>query len=258
MLGSFSTTVTFSRKIISKIHSDISDLHLSMLGPKSWTRISEKASLHADFDMISLPTIFINSSEAFSSESERGLHVRLGVPQATVEWKLEWHIAIVHLIENAFKLKLKGSGLPPPPKPAAPPTSASTEQKANAPGSNQTIRVLDIDFEHVNVVLTMSPTSTLTGEGKIINSVIEFGGKKGTIFRATARALAVQFNEFMMLSVSETELTNSVKISDVQKHLSSFTESSKYAYATIEGGSKTYLFVVKSVLYYVCVTSCAS
>ena len=241
MLGSCTVTVGVDRGVVRALHCDTSDLHVSLLRPRSWQRLHERASVHADMDLLAVPALFVHSADALSQSIEvLGLQLKVGVPQIAVEWKLEWHLTAVALAELCLGLSLKTA--PAPAISRSNSLSRGDDVKAPARTTGPVFRGIDVEVEHVQATATLSPSSVLVVDIKLLQAAVDVNAKKGTAIRVSAPAASVLMNEHRIGVIGVLEVTNMAKSSEIQRHLSTFSDTSNVFYAPIDSGSKVFWF----------------
>ena len=245
MLGSCTLSVGADRGRVNIVRADVSDLHLSLLRPRGLMKLNDRASVHSDFDMIALPSILAHSSDAPNSSSSDGgtLSIRVSVSQVNVEWRVEWHLALVALIEKCFDVSVRTKQSSPISKP--PSMHSVTELKsALKQPSTSLLRLVEIELENVQATAVLSPSSALTAGVHLALISIETGARKGKSVHISAQSVAIDMNDLRIGLIKDLDVANVAKSSEVTRYLAAFSDSTSYCYAPIEGGSKVFWCVV--------------
>jgi hypothetical protein len=248
MLGSATATTAIDNGTPGATHLDIADVHVSLLGHRTWRRLHERPRVHGDYDILEVPAVYVHVQ---SSAAGPGLVVRVGVPQVSLDWRLEWHLAIVALVQTCTTIVLKAaakssvlltsvaSGTAVSTVP--PSSSSDLKQLAKEPSA---IKMIEVEAEHITISFAPSPASVLNGDLRLLQLSLDRTGKKGSVVHLGVQSTTLMLNDHRIGVVQDLQINNSIKSSEASKYTQGFNDSSNPAYAPLEGGSKTFWWVL--------------
>ena len=217
---------------------------MSFLRPRTWQKIHEnKISIQSDFDMISIPAISIHSADQgpqFMAENG-SIRLRIGIPQLSIDYKLEWHLALVLVIESCIGHPLTDKS---PPK--APPRARvdSIDDIRKDTQSIFPLKSIEIEIDEIIGSLTATTATSVSANIAQIHVSVDVARPGTPAVKITGKSAVAKFNDHTMILVSDLDVCNVVKPGEIQRLQGLFSDTSNIFHGPIEGGSKSLWLVI--------------